>query len=265
MMSRKYAGRLLIMAMVLMMIHCSSDHPGQPTPGGDARLQASFLASSLVEEITNVSLEISHDTTTLFDQVTDVEDGVFDFGVITLPVGETRFKFEATNSAGAATYGGDTSLVVVGGVETSLEIELLPSIPMIKLSPYHASIGLNDEFSSTIEMFNIEKFFNGSFKIAYDPSYLTFDSTISQADIAWGELVLFARDIGDTVVVSVSRTQSSSDDVPPFTYSLLDLGFRARSSGNTMLEIIGDRVEDLDGTIQEIESVRFDNQSVTIQ
>jgi hypothetical protein len=259
------AARVLIITGFFATVSCSSDHLGQPPFSSDAFLHATFLTSSIAEEITSVSLEISQDSVVVFDEVAEVEDGNFDFGVISLSVGEASFSLEASNSAGVVTYAGDTTLVVEGGVQTDLEMELLPSIPMIKLSPYHANIGLNDRFSCTLELFNIEKFFNGSFKIAYDPNHVSFDSTVSQIDTAWGELVLFARDIGDTVVVSVSRTQGNSDDVPLGSHSLVSLEFRARASGNTTLELFGDRVEDFNGTIREIEEVHFDNQMLAIQ
>ena len=112
-----------------------------------------------------------------------------------------------------------------------VSIELLPAIPMIKLSPYFSEATPGNSFPSTLEFFNIERFYSGSFAIAYNPNLVSFTGTVSQVGTAWGDLITFAQDLGDTVILSVSRTTTTDDTAPTDSPSLVQLGFNAVAAG----------------------------------
>jgi hypothetical protein len=256
------AGAMFIAAALLL--NCGTQNPGGSFSGASAAVDVRLVRSSLAEQITRVSLSVAADGTTVHQANAQVVDGVFQFAEFEVPVGNVSFSLHATNAAGNVLYAGDTTASVIAGAVTQLSIELLPAVPMIKLSPYFTELEPGDQFFSTLEMFNIERFYSGSFAVQYDPALISFNGTISQVGNAWGNLVTFARDVGDTVLVSITRTTTSDDTAPAGAYSLVRLGFAALAGGDTELKLICDQIEDLDGPIAERQVLHCDPQLVSI-
>lgn len=256
------AGAMFIAAALLL--NCGTENPGGSFSGASASVDVRLVRSSLAEQITRVSLSVAAGGTTVHQANAQVVDGVFQFAEFEVPVGNASFSLHATNAVGDVLYVGDTTTSIVAGAVTQLSIELLPAVPMIKLSPYFTELEPGDQFFSMLEMFNIERFYSGSFAIQYDPALISFNGTISQVGNAWGNLVTFARDVGDTVIVSITRTTTPDDMVPAGSYSLVRLGFNALAGGDTELKLICEQIENLDGPIAERQVLHCDPQLVSI-
>jgi hypothetical protein len=248
---------------VLLCAGCGSDDPNGISAGHTAALEVSFPKSSLAEQITEVRLRVEMETELVYQDSALVQGGEFHFADFELPAGEAFFMLRALGSPGDTLYSGDTTATIAGGVETRIIIELQPAVPMVKLSPYFAEVPVGARFLSTIELFNINKFFNGSFRVVYDPEVVAFDDTIRGADPAWGDLIGFAEDLGDTVVLSVSRTRGNTDTVPDDVHALVNLQFRLlESTSGTELKIIIHRLEQFDEAI-DISEIYTDHQTIS--
>ena len=267
-MTRMSIGRFLAAlpasAIFLLAASCGQRHPSRSMSANPAQIAVTFLKSSLVQQVNQVLLRVVAGDTAVYADTAAVQDGEFAFPAFELPVGEATFLLSAVDSSGRTIYSRNTTVAIVGDSENDISIELLPAIPMVRLSPYFSTVGAGAEFTATLELFNINKFFNGSFRIAYEPERIAFQEAVQQADTAWGPLITFARDLGDTVVLAVSRTQGSPDDIPDGTFSLVRLKFRAIAAGRSALKLGVDRIEDFDGPIAELQALYADYQTVLI-
>jgi len=257
---------LILIATALLLQSCGSRYPNDSNRASQAVVSVSFLKSSLVEQITQVILTVESAAEIIHIDTTAIQDGAFTFETFELPAGNALFTLWATDASGQIIYSGEITSAIIGGMENEVNIELLPAIPMVKLSPYHSTIVSGSQFTSTLEVFNIDRFFYGSFNVVYDPDFIEFEGTVEPADANWGQLVTFSMDLGDTLVLSVSRTQSDAgvtDTIPSDVYSLVSLRFRAVAPGTTGLQLTNERIEHLDGLITDSQ-YQVDGQTIII-
>jgi len=117
---------------------------------------------------------------------------------------------------------------------------------------------------TTLELFNINRFYNGDFKIAFDQQKIRFTDSVAVADPAWDTLLAIAPVEGDTLILAITRVGMESDLVPDGVHSLLNLQFEALSSGATELHLVVDIIEDREGAISELPNLYIDDQWLTI-
>jgi len=263
--TRKAAPIRILLAMVLVTLcGCQSNGPAGPVYNSNAAIKVNILKSSLIDQISQINLRVVSMDAVVYTDTTNLQNGGFAFDPFELPEGQAFFLISASDVSGRVLYQGSTTASIVSGVENEITVVLLPAIPMVKLSPYYQSIASGQQFTTTIELFNIQRFFNGSFKIAYDPDMLAYEDIAQQADPSWGELIIFARDTGDTVVVSVSRIQGISDEIPPNVFALLNLQFRTIQPTSTDLRLTVDVLDDIDGPVSEFAGLYIDHQTIVV-
>jgi|GEM_PF-2890568 len=260
----RYAWGIPVLVVAALSLSCGTQNPGGLAPGTSATVDVHLMKSSLAAQVTRVLLGVAIDGTTVHTDDVAVQDGTFQFAAFELPAGNAVFSLQATNNAGEVLYDGDTTVTIIAGGDIQLSIELIPAVPMIKLSPFYSEVAPGGGFFSTLELFNIDRFYSGSFAIHYDPTLISFAGTITQVGTAWGDLVAFVRDVGDTVILSVTRTTINDDSVPAGNYSLVRLGFTALAGGETELQLICNRIEDFHGPIAERQVLRCDPQTIAI-
>jgi len=77
-------------------------------------------------------------------------------GSVVVPAGPDRvFRIDAYDEAGTLLYSGQTITDVLGGSELRLDIELVPRVPMIKLSPVYLETIQGDLLAMKISVYNI--------------------------------------------------------------------------------------------------------------
>ncbi|MFH2057090.1 MAG: cohesin domain-containing protein [bacterium] len=226
-------------------------------------VQMSIANSTLAGAISTVSLKVYAAEDSVFGAQATVLAGEFSFGTISLPVGELIFVAQGRSATGQLLYEGSTEATIISGGTTTVDLELLPAIPMSKLSPYVAEVSVGEQFTSTLEIFELQRFYNGSFRFNYNTSLLRFESVLSSYSSQWGGLIHFSHEEDGELVVSVSRT-GENDLVPGNLYSLVDLRFTALSPGTAKLSLDLDSLEDLDGRVAEFNSIFIDTQTVVI-
>lgn len=262
---KKFRAYVMIVSVavgVFVSAGCDGNCPSTSLGGHPASLKVSLLKSSLAEQVTQVLLRVEVDAELAHEDLVAVRDGEFHFDVFELPAGEAVLLLRALDASGDTLYSADTTVTIAGGAETTVTIELLPAISMTKLSPYFLTVPVTGQFTSTLELFNIERFFAGSFRIVYDPEIIAYDDAVSSADPAWGDLVTFTEDLGDTLVLSVSRTRGNPDSVPPGVSALVDLRFHLLTSTvGTSLKVLINRIEHYDGVI-DVSEIYVDYQTI---
>jgi predicted small secreted protein len=262
---RKTTPIIVVFVMAaLTLCGCQGNGAAGPAHDNHAAVKVDILKSSLVEQITRVVLQVVIMDEIVHADTTSVVNGTFSFDPFELPVGEAYFGVYASDASDRVLYQGSASADIISGIENEISVILLPAVPMVKLTPYYQSVGVGQQFTTTIELFNVQRFFNGSFKIAYNPDLFTYEDIAQQADPAWGDLIIFARDAGDTVVVSVSRTQGTSDVVSPSLFSLLNLQFRTIQQTSAELRLVVDVLDDFDGPVIELPALYVDHETVVV-
>ncbi len=77
-------------------------------------------------------------------------------GSVVVPAGPDRvFRIDAYDAAGTLIYSGQTIADVVGGSDLRLDIELVPRVPMIKLSPVYLETIQGDLLAVKISVYNL--------------------------------------------------------------------------------------------------------------
>ncbi len=77
-------------------------------------------------------------------------------GSVVVPAGPDRiFRIDAYDAAGTLLYSGQTTADVLGGSELRLDIELVPRVPMIKLSPVYLETIQGDLLAMKVSVYNI--------------------------------------------------------------------------------------------------------------
>jgi hypothetical protein len=259
----KFAIQLTLITAVLM-IGCSGNKSmkseRQPTA-----LTVTLLKTTLAETVQKVTLEVTQNEQSIRRDTSAVVDGHFSFPSFDLDAGAAIFRVNGLDSQNRVVYLGQTTVIIQPDQNNVVSLQLLPAVPMIKLSPYWTQTQAGAPFVSRLELYNIAKFHSGNFRITFDPEIVRFDS-IRPSSSAWGELADTATFIRTQLLVAVSR-QGSNDIVPLNSPALVNLWFTALNAGVTNLTLSTDRMVDNVGTIAELENSSFvaDGQTISIQ
>jgi uncharacterized protein YcfL len=255
---------LFTLVTVFFLIGCSSNKTTksdrQPTA-----LAVTLLKTSLAATVQKVTLEVVQNDQIIQRDTTAVADGHFGFPSFDLDAGIATFTVNGLDSQNHVVYSGQTTVTIEPGRDNTVSLQLLPAVPMVKLSPYWSQTQTGAPFVSRLELYNIAKFRSGDFQITFDSTAIRFDS-IRPSSNAWGELVDTTTVLRTQLLVAVSR-QGNDDIAPSNSPALVDLWFTALIAGATDLALSTDRMVDNVGTIAELGSSSFvaDGQTISIQ
>ena len=255
---------LISLITVALLIGCSSDTPTksdrQPTA-----VAVTLLKTSLAATVQKVTLEVVQNDQIIHRDTVVVVDGHFSFSSFDLDAGAATFTVHALDSQNRVVYSGSTTVNIQPDQNNTVLLQLLPAVPMIKLSPYWAQTQIASQFRSRLELYNIAKFRSGDFLIAFDREVIRFDSIRSSSG-AWGDLEAISTMPGADLFFSVTR-QGDEDAVPLNSPALVDLWFTALAAGTADLTPSTNRMVDNDGAIAELTNPSFvaDGQTISIQ
>jgi hypothetical protein len=263
----KFAIQLALITAVLV-IGCSGNKPmksdRQPTA-----LAVTLLKTSLAETVQKVTLQVvQNDQIIRIGNGRDtsvVIDGHFSFPSFDLDAGAATFTVNGLDSQNRIVYSGETTVDIQPDRNNTVLLQLLPAVPMLKLSPYWRQTQTGSPFLSRLELYNIAKFRSGDFQLAFDRGAIRFDS-IRPSSSAWGDLEAIVTIPGSDLFFGVTR-RGEEDAVPLNSPAVVDLWFTALTAGVTNLTLSTDRMVDNVGTIAELESGSFvaDGQTISIQ
>jgi hypothetical protein len=135
-------------------------------------------------------------------------------GSIEVPEGEGRlFTLEALDSTDAVIYRGDTTVTVMGGQITQLEITLFPAVFLLKMSPVYQEVAQFDSFFVDVKLYGASNLFGVSFRVEYDPAAL-LAWQVSPGDFLGSpdSTIFFSKldTLGGYVAIGYSKVQNSS-------------------------------------------------------
>ncbi len=154
----KYRVTTIILLLLLLAIvtACSEKIISSEDQGIDLQIQSSVGAWMEVTQATTFILTVTGTGITPPLTTELVYHNGFLVGNINVPAGPERlFVIQAFDEEGLLIYSGRTIADVVGGEELELDIEMVPDVPMIKLSPVYVETIQGDYLAITIKVFNL--------------------------------------------------------------------------------------------------------------
>ncbi len=258
---------LLVAALILMTVGCS-DKADNPTNKSNASLNVGFLKTSLAERVDEVRLSVVFEDEIIYQESTGLTDGEFSFSTIELPVGTVLFNLTAYDIApddqAILLYGATAERQITPGGNIIVDLELVPVVPMVRLSPYHVETVENQQVLIKIELWNLQAFNSGAFTIDYDPLLLRFEGT-QQLNTNWGTLAVNAGTITGQVQMVISRSEGI-ENIPVGTVELYGVNLFAEAAGLADLTLGVEELLDNDGPVPELTDglLQIDNQTVRI-
>ncbi len=243
---------LTIFFLVAISGGCSRDKIENPGTNSSVEISSHFLKSSLAQRVDLVRLFIYQNEVLIDQRTTTVVGGEFSFGGVVLPIGDYQFLIEGVeiqpDDAQLVLYSGENE-VTIGSGSNPVTIDLLPSIPMVRIAPYNMTAPESAVFTSKLEFWNIPRIRSGSFDIPYDASKLRFVS----ADVAndeWGILHIVAEAAENHLMLTFERVES--DDEVPTRHDIIELRFSGIEASEqflfpTILELADDEGDITDG------------------
>jgi hypothetical protein len=120
-------------------------------------------------------------------------DGAFLIGEVILVAGTDRlFTIEVFDTDGVAVYSGSTSASVVRGQLITLDIDLIPVAPLMKITPRYDEKFMGESFTVDINCYNLVGLSSAAF-------YFLYGST---DDLVWVDSVVKGPDYGNEVLLS---------------------------------------------------------------
>jgi hypothetical protein len=249
--------------VAILTVACSHNDLNR-TDRQQTAISVTLLKTSLAATIQKVTMAVTQNGAIVHRDTVDVVDGEFAFPSFDLEAGNATFSVNALNSLNQVVYTKNTTVNIEPGRNNTISLQLLPAVPMVKLSPYYSESQTGSAFVSHIELFNIAKFHSGEFQVDFDRTAVRFDS-IRPSNTAWGSLADTARNLRTYLDVTVTRL-GSDDAAPTSVPALVDLWFTALSAGVTELTVSTKQMVDNNGTVAELGDSTFvaDGQTVSI-
>lgn len=225
---------------IIMLTGCSQN---LPTKSLDSKLAPVALRVSLeqspqLDPIDHLVLTVTASDMDTIRKEISVHNSSFE-DTLTVPCGtaERRFELEAKNTEGKTLYSGSASAKVVGGKTVPVEIDLLPAVLMIKLTPRYSYVQQDSVFNLDVEVYGVDSLFGASFRIEFDEDLLECqgaDTLSPQGIMGAGDSFIFFDTTG-TGYVAVSIIKKFGDNPVSGLGGLAQLSFRALSIGTASL------------------------------
>lgn len=245
-----------------------SDKPSQNGDRVNAKMKISIPKTSFVNEIDIIRLQIVSDDEVVDSRETALIEGKFDFGTFTIPTGELTFFVAAVDlpledDEERILYASSQERIVEPGDDVTLEIELLPAVPMVRLSPFYSEAPFQTIYTATLELWNLSSFNNGTFRIDFDPDYLSFDGAV-QANNQWGNLDILASFDAGGVTLDIDRLSGS--DLIGGSPELVRIRFNTLSLGTQVVDLSVEALSNNTGIVPEFAAglVYIDDATVEI-
>jgi hypothetical protein len=173
-------------------------------------LRISWQKSPQLDPVSYLVLTVTAEDMDTIRKTVEIHNDSFEVS-LDVPVGtwERLFTLEAKNSAGKTLYSGSASTMVEVGRTCDLDIDLVPAVLMIRITPRYVNVSPGQEFACSVEVCNVTSFFGASFRIEFDQNALEYlDAQISNPCLLGPiDSVIFCDTSGmGYASVSVTRT-----------------------------------------------------------
>ncbi len=252
--------------VVSMLMSCSKSLPTNPVNSKMAtvNLRVSFESSSQMDLIDHLLLTVTADDMVTIEKTILIHHSSFEDS-LTVPAGaiERLFVLEGKDLQGETVYSGSTSAKVEAGDTITVDINLLPAVLMIKMTPRYTQVEQYQPCTLSVEVYNVVSLFGASFRIEYDNNRLQYSHTTlpsPQGVLGPANSVIFFDTSGtDYVAVSITRKRPASP--VDSSGALAQLHFQAISPGTAKLVFSqntlrltnedGDLIPNFDGLVRD--------------
>ncbi len=237
---------LLYLSFLFSMITACGQNP--PTAPGDRKLMPVTLRVSLeqsphLDPISYLLLTVTAADMDPIQKTIAIHDSTFEDSLV-VPAGTAvrLFALEAKSSGGRTLYSGSTSAKVEAGKTDTINIELMPAVLMLRMSPRYQQVNMDNTISLSVDIYNADSLFGASFRIEFDNSRLQYlgASLPSPPGILGEPDAVIFFDTSGTNYVAVSITRMYPDTMVSGNGALAQLHFRAVSAGTTTLTFVAD-------------------------
>ncbi|MCP4550281.1 MAG: LamG domain-containing protein [bacterium] len=152
----RYRGLTVILLLLTLLAACSEKITSSGDQGMELHVRSYVGASLDITQASSFILTVSGAGISTPLTTVLLQDAGLLVGSVTVPAGPNRlFIIEAFDDASVLIYSGRTTVDVRGGDEIELNIDMMPEVPMIKLSPVHSETLQGDRLAMKIRGFNL--------------------------------------------------------------------------------------------------------------
>ncbi|GAB4322369.1 MAG: hypothetical protein Kow0074_13860 [Candidatus Zixiibacteriota bacterium] len=249
--------------MVGLLATCSERGAGPQGDTSGAKVNVRMLKTSLSQAVAGVALRAIVEDEIVHQDTTTIVNGRFDFPDFSLPVGPALIIVEAFDENGVIIYSAQSDVQIVIDRTNSVELELLPAVPMARLSPYFSEIETGARQSVILALHNIARFREGTFAIEFDDDVVRYYSTGEVDGQSWGSLSWQSTSTPTRYELTISRS-STDDEVPAGATGLIRITFHGFAPGQAGLDLSVVRMIDDAGSIVELPNLVVDDASISV-
>ena len=255
--TRRHSKKLILflaLSCLALLVTCSKKIASNSTEAISFQLAVSFKNSQLAELVETYQVTIISASDTIVAEL-EMVDGVVQGTIENVPEGTGLLVvLEGLDAVGIVIYRGSAIIDVVAGQITDVEIELLPVVKLIRTSPKFLETEFGTQFSSEIELYNLDGLTQIGLTIAFDKATLQLDSVSMGSGLPSGSNLAYSTDSSGRLVVNVSHNATIVDSSGNAV--LAQIYFRGTNSNlckdSTVIDIIIDSLSAQSTTIEEI-------------
>ncbi len=204
---------LLAVAIILTALSCSEKLINEGSGDHNVAINAKLMIPDLVQAINRLRLTVKAEDfdPIITEKVWDGRSVIFE---VNIPAGANRyFLLEAYDTRGAPAvdslslliYSG-TAIVNVGsdGI-TAVPIEMVPRVPLVKVTPTHNVIAAGAQFRLKLETFNMTDLTQAAVYLSNNYDHMTIDSATRGSSLTDTDtLNIFYGEVADFIGLSVN-------------------------------------------------------------
>jgi hypothetical protein len=197
-------------------------------------IATSLSGLEMAGSITSVTLEVSgsdFETITRELTFTDGEAST----VLEIPFGANRhFLMLAYGAENVVLYRGETSVDIIAGAPTIVDILLEPQVKMMRISPAFQQTAVGDSDTLNVNINDIDSLFGVAFRLVYDTSIIEISSVSAGGFLNPNALLFSYIDSNYVAITHVLRGTQEPQGVSG-SGTLVEIVYTAKAAGRTQL------------------------------
>lgn len=229
--------RALIFVMVLaagsLFWSCSDQTPTSPQ-GASITIATSLSGLEMAGSVARVTLEVSGS-----DFATITRDLTFADGeastVLEIPFGANRrFLMTAYDAEDVVLYRGETSVDIIAGAPTVVDILLEPQVRMMRMTPLFQQTAIGDFDTLSVIINDIDSLFGVAFRLVYDTSIIGISSVSAGGFLDPSALLFSYMDSNYVAITHVLKGTQEPQGVSG-SGTLIEIVYTGKAAGRTQL------------------------------
>ena len=191
---------ILALSLILGVFSTCSRKSHILNPSGQTSpflFKLNFVETCLLDLIQDVHLIVSSNGDTLADKHLELQNRAISDTIEVQAGADWKFTLQALDASNNIIYSGDTTVSVIAGETTNLQINLYPEVFLLKFDPIYQEVVNDSVFNVEVRLYNVDSLFSTSFRVEFDSSVL-FCTDVESGDFLGSSSTIFFSVI-DTV------------------------------------------------------------------